>query len=160
MYFSLFVKLFHLFVFFFFSSRRRHTRLQGDWSSDVCSSDLLERAGHLRLRGRIWRNGPPPPGNDPRLRRSRSIRTVSLALHFCADFPTRCLRSFLLVGSERNRSRRFLLGCLAWDDADLWLLSNLRREDGLLRHADASPRLRDLCHLVCGGGAPFLATHD
>src|SRR5919106_1940085 len=27
----------------FFSSRRRHTRLQGDWSSDVCSSDLVER---------------------------------------------------------------------------------------------------------------------
>src|SRR5215467_14823451 len=27
-------------VYFFFSSRRRHTRLQGDWSSDVCSSDL------------------------------------------------------------------------------------------------------------------------
>src|SRR5256885_13531422 len=26
-------------MFFFFSSRRRHTRLQGDWSSDVCSSD-------------------------------------------------------------------------------------------------------------------------
>src|SRR5256885_13557927 len=26
--------------FFFFSSRRRHTRLQGDWSLDVCSSDL------------------------------------------------------------------------------------------------------------------------
>src|SRR5256885_302114 len=24
----------------FYSSRRRHTRLQGDWSSDVCSSDL------------------------------------------------------------------------------------------------------------------------
>src|SRR2546426_5089502 len=29
--------------FFFFSSRRRHTRLQGDWSSDVCSSDLGAR---------------------------------------------------------------------------------------------------------------------
>src|SRR5688500_19180939 len=28
---------------FFFSSRRRHTRLQGDWSSDVCSSDLRIR---------------------------------------------------------------------------------------------------------------------
>src|SRR6266480_3348941 len=27
-------------VFFFFSSRRRHTRLTCDWSSDVCSSDL------------------------------------------------------------------------------------------------------------------------
>src|SRR5207248_4937655 len=30
-------------VFFFFSSRRRHTRSYGDWSSDVCSSDLNER---------------------------------------------------------------------------------------------------------------------
>src|SRR5256885_11884884 len=28
---------------FFFSSRRRHTRLQGDWSSDVCSSDLVAK---------------------------------------------------------------------------------------------------------------------
>src|SRR5690348_2478928 len=28
---------------FFFSSRRRHTIWTGDWSSDVCSSDLLER---------------------------------------------------------------------------------------------------------------------
>src|SRR5256885_392166 len=27
------------YIYFFFSSRRRHTRLQGDWSSDVCSSD-------------------------------------------------------------------------------------------------------------------------
>src|SRR5256885_5514891 len=30
---------------FFFSSRRRHTRLQGDWSSDVCSSDLNTHSG-------------------------------------------------------------------------------------------------------------------
>ena len=28
-------------ICFFFSSRRRHTRYIGDWSSDVCSSDLL-----------------------------------------------------------------------------------------------------------------------
>src|SRR5688500_20321118 len=35
-------------ILFFFSSRRRHTRLQGDWSSDVCSSDL-ERAVHVEL---------------------------------------------------------------------------------------------------------------
>src|SRR5437016_11108274 len=28
---------------FFFSSRRRHTRLVSDWSSDVCSSDLITR---------------------------------------------------------------------------------------------------------------------
>src|SRR2546422_3862235 len=30
------------FCFFFFSSRRRHTRCSRDWSSDVCSSDLAE----------------------------------------------------------------------------------------------------------------------
>src|SRR5438093_5429651 len=29
---------------FFFSSRRRHTRLVSDWSSDVCSSDLTSTA--------------------------------------------------------------------------------------------------------------------
>src|SRR2546421_3562389 len=29
------------FLFFFFSSRRRHTRSDRDWSSDVCSSDLM-----------------------------------------------------------------------------------------------------------------------
>src|SRR2546430_2271041 len=31
--------------FFFFSSRRRHTRFDCDWSSDVCSSDLSGRTG-------------------------------------------------------------------------------------------------------------------
>src|SRR5205085_6176087 len=36
-------------AFFFFSSRRRHTRFDCDWSSDVCSSDLARRkGGHLR----------------------------------------------------------------------------------------------------------------
>src|SRR5437879_11475611 len=30
-----------MFFLFFFSSRRRHTRYIGDWSSDVCSSDLV-----------------------------------------------------------------------------------------------------------------------
>src|SRR5256885_9248181 len=34
---------------FFFSSRRRHTILQGDWSSDVCSSDLRPPLGEQRL---------------------------------------------------------------------------------------------------------------
>src|SRR3989442_867456 len=32
-------------MFFFFSSRRRHTRCGRDWSSDVCSSDLSEALG-------------------------------------------------------------------------------------------------------------------
>src|SRR5699024_12173267 len=41
---------------FFFSSRRRHTRSKRDWSSDVCSSDLLcgrppPPAAYARRRG-------------------------------------------------------------------------------------------------------------
>src|SRR5215510_16411365 len=40
--------------FFFFSSRRRHTRWPRDWSSDVCSSDLVRArtSGRLRCLGR------------------------------------------------------------------------------------------------------------
>src|SRR2546430_5362511 len=38
-----------LFTFFFFSSRRRHTRFDCDWSSDVCSSDLPDRGGGVAL---------------------------------------------------------------------------------------------------------------
>src|SRR5439155_17306618 len=42
--------------FFFFSSRRRHTRWPRDWSSDVCSSDLLA-TGHPAVA--LW-----PPGHS------------------------------------------------------------------------------------------------
>src|SRR6266511_669337 len=41
-----------LVIFFFFSSRRRHTMFSRDWSSDVCSSDLLERPA-VRHRDRV-----------------------------------------------------------------------------------------------------------
>src|SRR5688572_31630119 len=36
--------------FFFFSSRRRHTRFDCDWSSDVCSSDLVAEATQFGAR--------------------------------------------------------------------------------------------------------------
>src|SRR5256885_2152250 len=47
---------------FFFSSRRRHTRLQGDWSSDVCSSDLVRRACE-------------------RVKKVREVRSLGLSCH-------------------------------------------------------------------------------
>src|SRR5207249_6010325 len=42
------------YLFFFFSSRRRHTRSKRDWSSDVCSSDLnhAEPSGIAHIRER------------------------------------------------------------------------------------------------------------
>src|SRR6266511_6131888 len=53
-------------IFFFFSSRRRHTRFSRDWSSDVCSSDLAsppcrDRASRPRRGGEaaaLWSARP------------------------------------------------------------------------------------------------------
>src|SRR5699024_11643695 len=39
---------------FFFSSRRRHTRSKRDWSSDVCSSDLISKAEAFRKQAGKW----------------------------------------------------------------------------------------------------------
>src|SRR2546426_8165631 len=62
-----------MFSFFFFSSRRRHTRLQGDWSSDVCSSDLFDfdRDGDLDLL--VINNSPRPVSSMP-LENTRGLR--------------------------------------------------------------------------------------
>src|SRR2546426_12050794 len=57
--------------FFFFSSRRRHTRLQGDWSSDVCSSDLTSPT--LRQRSSGW--------SAPRTRLRTAASRAGLASH-------------------------------------------------------------------------------
>src|SRR5437762_9716778 len=60
------------FFFFFFSSRRRHTRYIGDWSSDVCSSDLplAGLVDHLRLQ--------PPRGSQPFLEEADALRLGQL----------------------------------------------------------------------------------
>src|SRR5256885_5386257 len=49
---------------FFFSSRRRHTRLQGDWSSDVCSSDLETAREALEFLVRAIEAAGIRPGED------------------------------------------------------------------------------------------------
>src|SRR5215469_17843584 len=56
-------------VFFFFSSRRRHTRSLRDWSSDVCSSDLGDAELRLTFRdsaGREVRTLTARPGDEDR----------------------------------------------------------------------------------------------
>src|SRR2546429_4116467 len=45
-----------VYLFFFFSSRRRHTRCSRDWSSDVCSSDLVGELDGLGRRAERHRN--------------------------------------------------------------------------------------------------------
>src|SRR2546422_9642470 len=51
------------FVFFFFSSRRRHTRCSRDWSSDVCSSDLRFVVERVQVVG--WMSLVPGGGGRP-----------------------------------------------------------------------------------------------
>src|SRR2546430_12877484 len=86
-------KLYRIADCFFFSSRRRHTRFDCDWSSDVCSSDLLPEhrslQGYERARqphdgaapqderelpagGALLGPGPPSGARAPRVRRARS----------------------------------------------------------------------------------------
>src|SRR5437762_4131593 len=49
---------------FFFSSRRRHTRYIGDWSSDVCSSDLVRFRTDGRTLQPVTVNGNGTRGNN------------------------------------------------------------------------------------------------
>src|SRR5256886_12604891 len=52
---------------FFFSSRRRHTRFDCDWSSDVCSSDLGGNG-----RAMVWPDGKPEKRSAGKERRRTS----------------------------------------------------------------------------------------
>src|SRR6266487_5087729 len=61
--------------FFFFSSRRRHTRWTGDWSSDVCSSDLGGCCGDSRRRAcTTCATCPTAPASSRRRPRSEERR--------------------------------------------------------------------------------------
>src|SRR5256885_6462560 len=62
------------FAVVFFSSRRRHTRLQGDWSSGVGSSDLTDVSGELLCRETRHR----------RIRQSLGLHT-ELPSRFCEE---------------------------------------------------------------------------
>src|SRR5919106_870708 len=81
-------------------SLRRYTVVAG---AGVCTGPgPLASAGHLSVRRGVWRNGASPAGHDPRVRRSRIIRALQMALHSCAAVSARDVRSLFLVGLERN----------------------------------------------------------
>src|SRR5207249_6722394 len=83
--------------FFFFSSRRRHTRSKRDWSSDVCSSDLgaQDRAG-LGVAGDVEALGQAEIGDlDSRQRAAGSgqRRSRPFLLAACCLLPAARYRS-------------------------------------------------------------------
>src|SRR2546422_3288029 len=76
--------------FFFFSSRRRHTRCSRDWSSDVCSSDVMVLPSGLKSTVKeIWTyDGPQPEAFCP--------QSVTLVLEHDIDIS----RGDMLVGPD------------------------------------------------------------
>src|SRR2546426_1117336 len=98
-----------IYVFFFFSSRRRHTRLQGDWSSDVCSSDLWSSAV-MRLPKCVLAN--PHCGERHRFSSGTNFAAASMR-RFSSSFDssfgflvlTRPSTTFLFFGTKRRGSK-------------------------------------------------------
>src|SRR5690606_40845970 len=60
-------------LFFFFSSRRRHTRFSRDWSSDVCSSDLASRSALMQAAAFSILKPMRPASHDSSLRANCSL---------------------------------------------------------------------------------------
>src|SRR2546430_3787833 len=85
----------YIFLFFFFSSRRRHTRFDCDWSSDVCSSDL---ESPRKLRHQIRRN------QFDQLSKHRTVLLARLPVVFF--FFTPCLVAGKMKTAERTEKRR------------------------------------------------------
>src|SRR5256886_5463886 len=80
-------------VYFFFSSRRRHTRFDCDWSSDVCSSDLEPMS---------WTS----PGDDGWLAARALLEEKTPDTTTGAGLPKRVPKAHLVPGSAAPRHER------------------------------------------------------
>src|SRR3989475_467292 len=91
---------------FFFSSRRRHTRFDCDWSSDVCSSDLAPTTTRARHVSRF--PSPPPRATTPATARPSQRRSCTLVLSRTTAPARAAARS--RMGSNVARGRAKLYG--------------------------------------------------
>src|SRR2546421_6095990 len=85
--------------FFFFSSRRRHTRSDRDWSSDVCSSDLSDDHGEFQINAPTW-FGKVAKWTD---RRGRVIRQIYVQRKFIYDPVYNARVAYVISRSEERR---------------------------------------------------------
>src|SRR5262249_56335848 len=90
---------------FFFSSRRRHTRLVSDWSSDVCSSDLSSLPVRTSTSGTV----PSPPGRASCLPSGEKANVVA-GLAATAEAPSSSARVSSLVPLPVLRSEERRVG--------------------------------------------------
>src|SRR6266850_184256 len=159
-------------VGFFFSSRRRHTRLQGDWSSDVCSFRSRRRRSSGRaLRGQGGRRGDPrgtrrPALSQPARRRRGDQRLCRRARRPPgAAFGARARGAAAPRRGPHRRRDRAKAVAVAEDGRDLPRTAGgevghpRRGGPGALRHP-ARARFAGVmaCRAIPDGGCPALPT--
>src|SRR2546427_2782066 len=99
--------------FFFFSSRRRHTRFDCDWSSDVCSSDLKPTrepfemgatSRHIYAGQRVYRLCPVCDPTSERLQKAGrpSVAAAKQAATICRQIPQHYLHPLQFTYSREE----------------------------------------------------------
>src|SRR5437899_4470929 len=127
-----------LFCFFFFSSRRRHTRCLSDWSSDVCSSDLIVDLSYAYERSTIAPSrcaGPAARAHVAGSTVANDAVTATAVVHVLLRLRMRPPRVWAV------RSRRAGASLFLGEPSD-GATSGLRRAGTLTRfamHAEAAP---------------------
>src|SRR2546430_3077751 len=150
-------------VFFFFSSRRRHTRFDCDWSSDVCSSDLLVEAVALRAVCRLAR--PPCGRGGCEQRRPGCVAGaggLARGRQQCRGSARRCVdrKSTRLNSSHSQIS--YAVFCLKKKNNSATLPSHLDFHNGYFLHTANILRTRRpiyvaIVHLWANGSKVFIS---
>src|SRR2546429_5730464 len=108
---------------FFFSSRRRHTRCSRDWSSDVCSSDLLRCCG-----------GVSDLGYEDRQRIAKPFMDVT-------KFLDEIIAWF--IGTKHERDIKKLQPVIAAINASEPEMQSLRNEELKTRYAELRKQVQE-----------------
>src|SRR2546427_504475 len=116
-------------MLFFFSSRRRHTRFDCDWSSDVCSSDLARLSASIST--------------------SSSIRFSALGAQVGWITNTSCLRTFSSISTCTSPSEKCETSALPGRTPSSLQMFCARR---LLALPEKTSRFGDSCIMIVSGG--------
>src|SRR5476649_671718 len=152
--------------FFFFSSRRRHTRSLCDWSSDVCSSDL-RRAGGDVSRHRVMA-ALDHAGREIAKREGTPVKTVlALALAFLAaistaaaqDYPERIITlvSPFPPGGPSDTTARLIIGPMSKALGQQIIVENVTGAGGVIGSSRVAKAKPDGYTLIVAGSGTHAA---
>src|SRR2546427_4694385 len=126
--------------FFFFSSRRRHTRFDCDWSSDVCSSDLDWENAHRMESDRLRAENP---NIDPKLLDSPQARYATLEKMVRDQVLAAAVQKMHLAASDAQLVRTL---------QEIPAIAALKKPDGSMdaeRSEEHTSELQSQSNLVC-----------